>query len=262
MISTDQPISFFRLHRRMIGLLIYVIGLILAFSFNGLAALANVNGTGLWGTTSDLTTFDGSKPTQADLTSIHCPIFLAHGETGTLSATFRNAHSVPADILVKAVVSEGSFIDYRLVTDEFTIQPGETQNYYWQVTPQDVVGGSFILSRVYLLTQKNKITFPSRTNSCGIFVLNFWKLPGITFGLLLAVISLVCLVSGSVLLFGQIKLVSNPVARLDSGLAVLAGVLMLAMVANFFNRWIVAGLLLILAILLAVMLLSEWLLHN
>ena len=133
--------------------MIFIIGLIFGFGFNSLAVIADLNGAGFWGDFQDAAAFDHDQPTQAELVKIRCPILLAPGEEGNITATFRNPDQKKADILVKVVVSERDFINYRVVTGSLPIEAGDEQDFHWQVTGQDIIEGNFILSRVFLMNE-------------------------------------------------------------------------------------------------------------
>ncbi len=242
--------------RQIIGEVIFLIGLIFSIGFNGLAAVADLNGAGFWGDSQDAVAFNHNQATQAELANIHCPILLAPGEEGMISATFRNPHQEKADIVLKAVVSKGDFIHYRAVTGNLLIKSGEEQVFRWQITPQDIVGKNFILSRVFLINLVDSIPLPARTESCGVFILNIFGLRGTSIVILIFVISLMCLVAGSVLLYFSDFPIQKFSPRIDYGLYGLAGILLIDMITTLIGRWIFAGFLLLLAVLLASILIS------
>lgn len=244
------------------GGVLFVIGLICSFCFNGLAAVANVNGTGFWGDPHDGATFDSTQPTQADLVSIHCPVLLAPGEEGTMAATFKNPHEEKADVLVKVVVSKNNFVDYRELDGELLVEPTESQTFRWQITPQDVVENHFVLSRVFLMNRIESTVYPARTMSCGVFTLNLLGLNGSAMEVLFFVISLLGLGGGSVLIYFSDSPIQKVKPRIDYGLYSLAGILLVAMIGNLLNRWTAAGLILALAVILTTILITEILIQD
>ena len=250
--SLRQPFrSFlFKNQRQIIGGVIFIIGLMLGFGFNSLAVIADLNGVGFWGDSQDAAAFDHEQPTQAELVKIRCPILLAPGEEGNITATFRNPHQKKADILVKAVVSEGDFLNYRVVTGNLPIELGDEQDFRWQVTGQDIIQRKFILTRVFLMNQERYTPYPARTYSCGIFVLSILGLKGAAIVVLMVVTSLISLVAGSVLLYRRGSPIQKSSPRIDYGLYGLAGIIVIGMIANLLGLWIFAGLVLLLAVLL------------
>ena len=197
--SRRSPFSSFlsKNQRQIIGGIIFIIGSLFGFGFNGLAVIADLNGASFWGDSRDGVNFDRQQPTQVDLVRMHCPILLAPGEEATITATFRNPNPEKADILVKAVVSERDFRNYRVLTGSLPIESRNEQDFRWQITQQDIVERNFILTRVFLFYEDT----PARTESCGIFVLGLFGLKGASIVVLTFVTSLVFLFVGSVLLY-------------------------------------------------------------
>lgn len=235
----------------MIGGVIFIIGLILGLGFNSLAVIADLNGVGFWGDSKDAAAFDREQPTQAELVKLRCPILLAPWEEGNITATFRNTHQEKADILVKAVVSEGDFLNYRVVTSNLPIESGDEQDFRWQVSGKDIVQRKFILSRVFLMNQERGTPYPARTISCGIFVLSIFGLKGAFIVALVFVASLISLVAGSFLLYRRGSPIQKSSPRIDYGLYGLAGIILTGLIAHLLGLWIFAGLLLLLAALLS-----------
>jgi hypothetical protein len=250
--SLHQPFrSFlFKNQRQIIGGVIFIIGLILGCGFNSLAVIADLNGAGFWGDSQDAAELDREQPTQAELVKIRCPILLAPGEEWNITATFRNPHQEKADILVKAVISEGDFLNYRVVTGNLPIESGDEQDFRWQISGQDIIQRNFILSRVFLMNQERSIPYPARTYSCGIFVLSIFGLKGASLVALVFVTSLLSLVAGSVLLYRKGSPIQRTSPRIDHGLYGLAVINLIGMIANLLGWWIFAGLVLLLAVLL------------
>ena len=241
----------FKDQRHIIGGVIFIIGLMLGFVFNSLAVIADLNGVGFWGDSKDAAALDREQPTQAELVKLRCPILLAPAEAGNITATFRNPQPQKADILVKVVVSEGDFLNYRVVTANLPIESGDEQDFRWQVSGQDIVQRKFILSRVFLMNQERYTPYPARTYSCGIFVLSIFGLKGATIVVLMVLTSLISLVAGSVLLYRKNSPLQRSSPRIDHGLYGLAGIILTGMMANLLGWWILAGLLLLLAVLLS-----------
>jgi hypothetical protein len=250
--SPRQPFrsSLIKHQRQILGGVIFIIGLSLAFIFNSLAVIADLNGAGFWGDSQDAAAFDREKPTQAELVKIRCPILLAPGEEGNITATFQNPNQEKAEILVKAVVSEGDYVNYRVVTSSLPIESGEEQDFRWQISEQDIIARNFILTRVFLMNQEQVIPYPARTDSCGIFIVNIFGLKGVWIVALMFAVSLISLVAGSILLYRRDSALQKSSPRLDFGLYGLAGIVLTGMTANLLGWWILAGLLLLLAILL------------
>jgi len=257
-ISLHKPFDSFlsKSQKQIIGAVIFIIGLLFGFGFNSLAVLANLNAANFWGDFQDAIEFNHDQPTQAELIKIRCPILLAPTEEGTITATFQNSNQVKANILVKAVVSERDFGHYQAVTDSLSIESGDEQDFHWQVAPPNIIENNFILTRVFLMNKYNTL-YPARTDSCGAFVLNLFGLNGTWMVVLILITSIICLVGGSVLLYLSDSPIQQSSPRIDYGLYGLAGILLIGMIANLLGWWIFAGVVLLLAVLLTSILISN-----
>jgi hypothetical protein len=142
------------------------------------------------------------------------------------------------------------------------IEPGAKQNFSWQVTPKNVIENNFILTRIFLMSDDQYNPVPARTESCGVFVMNFLGLKGTAIILVMIITSLICLAFGSVLLNNFDTRLHNSSPRIDVGLYILAGILLLGMMADFLGWWILSGIIILLAILLTVVLVSHMLLSH
>jgi hypothetical protein len=129
------------------------------------------------------------------------------------------------------------------------------QDFRWQITQQDIIERNFILTRVFLIDQDT----PARTDSCGIFVLSLFGLKGAAMVVLMLVTSVIGLVVGSVLLYLGSPPNQESSPRIDYGLYVLAAILLIGMIANLLGWWIFAGLVLVLAVLLTIVLIPSML---
>jgi hypothetical protein len=258
--SLRKPFRYFlsNSQRQIIGAAIFIIGALIGFGFNSLAGIANLNATGFWGDFQDALEFNREQSTQVDLVNMRCPILLAPTEEGTITATFRNPHPEKANILVKAAVSERDFEHYQVMRGSLPVEPGDEQDFRWQVTPQNIIENNFILTRVFLMNQYNS-PFPARTDSCGTFVLNLFGLKGAAMVALMLVTSLISLGAGSALLFLSDSPIQKSSPRIDYGLYALAGILVTGMIANLLGWWIFAGLVQLLAVLLSIILIVNML---
>ncbi len=238
----------FKKQRHIFGGVIFILGALFGFGFNSLAVIADLNGASFWGDSRDAANFDRQLPIQVDLVKIQCPILLAPGEDGMITATFQNPNQDKAEILVKAVVSERDFNNYRVLTGSLPIEARDEQEFRWQITQQDKVEGNFILTRVFLMYEDT----PARTESCGILVLNLFGLKGTSIVVLTLVTSLIFLVVGSVLLYRGSSSYQESSPPIEVGLVGLAAILLTGMIANLLGWWIFAVLVLVLALLLTI----------
>ncbi len=241
-------------------MVIFLIGSLISIAFSGVAVIADLDGASFWGDPLDALDFKHDRPTQAELVKIRCPILLAPGETGTITATFRNPHQSEANILIKVAVSKGDAENYRVVTSSLPVAPGSAQDFTWQISEHDIIESNFILTRVFLMNpDQNRPPYPARTDSCGIFVGGLFGLKGAWIVALTLAAGIASLVVGSILLYLSDSPIKKSSPPIDYGLYGLAGLLVVDIIANLLGRWIVAGLLVLLAIMLASALIADML---
>lgn len=256
-ISSRRTVRYFLRHnrRQKLGGLIFFIGALIGFGFNGLAVIADLNGASFWGDPRDAANFDRALPIQADLVKIQCPILLAPGEAGSITATFRNPDPMTAELPVKVFVSKDDFKNYRGLTGSLLVEPLDKQDFRWQVNQPDIIEGNFILTRVFLMYEDT----PARTESCGIFVLGLFGLKGTALVVLILGTSLSFLFVGSVLLYRGSQPYQESSPPIEVGLVGLAAILAIGMIANLLGWWIFSGLVLVLAVLLTLALIPSML---
>ncbi|HTX78645.1 MAG TPA: hypothetical protein VMC62_03210, partial [Longilinea sp.] len=114
--------------------------------------------------------------------------------------------------------------------------------------------GNYILTRVFLMNQDHIPPYPARTESCGIYVLDLFGLPGGTLVAGMFMAGMTGLILGCVFISFSDAPIKHTWPCTDMGLYALAGILMVGMAANIFGWWILAGLLLFLSILLGAVL--------
>jgi hypothetical protein len=236
--------------------LFFTIGLLVGFGFIGLATVADMEGASFWGDFQDALDYNRDFSAQAELVNLRCPILLSPEEDGTITVSLRNNPQNQKDILVKAVVSDGDFQNYRVVNGSLPIAATKTQHYSWQVNQQDVILGNFILTRVFLMNADHQTPIPARTTSCGVFVLDFLGLSGTSMVALIVSTSFIFLTIGSLLLSRGDSRLKKAKPRIDNGLYILAGIILFGIVAALLGWWIISGLTLLLTILLGSILLT------
>jgi hypothetical protein len=235
----------------------FIIGWLLGFGFNSLAVITNLNAAGFWGDFQDAADFNHDLTTYADFGKIHCPILLSPQETGTITIPLRNHPENKTNLQVKVVVSKGDFQNYRDLKSSLPVVSGKYQDFQWQVTRQDTIERSFILTRIYLMNQDESTPTPARTAACGVFVMDLFGLNGTPMLVLILTVSFLFLIGGCILLYFSDSPLKKSAPRTDYGLYILAGILLIGMIANLFSLWIFAGLIVLLSILLGTVLIPS-----
>ena len=143
------------------GLLIYLVGAALALALLTLVIWPDI----------EASSFDSAIRADKQLQSLHCPVFLTRDEIGTISITVDNPSDREVNPTVRARVTKG----YRTFVQEFrqkvVVPAGGSETISWEVERKDAAyDRSMILGRFY---QMRNYSLPSRTSTCGIYVLPF-----------------------------------------------------------------------------------------
>jgi hypothetical protein len=162
---------------------------------------------------------------------LHCPVMLAHNETGTISATISNLINESITPTVSAQISHAG--KTRRLDQIVPLKPHASQKLEWTVDSTDVMYQYLVLVDVLQLRYRDN---PSMLGSCGILLFSLFGLNGsATFGLLLAV-SLVALVMGAMLWARVHPVFDNYAFNLRRAGVVLITITMLALL-SIFPRW-------------------------
>ncbi|MGQ9491365.1 MAG: hypothetical protein ACUVS6_11820 [Anaerolineae bacterium] len=235
--------------RRTIGVVFYTVGILLGVA---LAALST------WGDL-EASLFDAAERAEKANVSLRCPIFIARGEVGEVSAAFTNTGQRPLERTAWAHISEGFVTLMREERVKLPLAPGETKRMSWLVSAEDAAYGFLILVRVSALRQA---PMPSQSQACGILVLD---LPGVS-GALVTVLWLALSFSGMV---GGLWLwlrAGHPFTQRRQGAAaamvVLAALVAGALAAGLVGQWVVGVLLLALTALALIAILTHFVLTS
>jgi hypothetical protein len=184
----------------VIGLLVYILGMVASLTFNVLVLWANLEGQSFWGYPEALS-FDSSLTAEARLGRLTCPMIITPGEVGHLELKVRNPNNYPIEAWISAHISkpgetEGMIRELTSVP----LEPGESSKLSWQVSSENVISRPIVQTRVFL--RLTKAHPPARTKHCGIFVVDLWGMSANT-------ITLLALVGGHILQVGGILMWAN-----------------------------------------------------
>ena len=165
-----------------LGILIFLAGILLEISLS-----AGV----LWGEIEAR----AYTPQIGDLgLAVKCPIMLSPSGSGTVSASITNTLDEETSPLVTAEIS--SVGGQQLLSQTLTLAPHETRAIQWTVDSSDMIFGRLILVNI---VQSRYSDLSSGQGTCGILVLNLFKLDGISSFTLLFFASLLCTGLGAAL---------------------------------------------------------------
>jgi hypothetical protein len=223
---------------RPLGMLIFALG---AFFGIALSAIA------VWGDL-EASLFDTSIRGDEGL-AIKCPVMLTTSEEeSAVSAAFTNSLSKPVTFTIRTHVSQGYVTLMKKMNSKLHLAPGETQTLKWPVAPDDAAYGRFILVRVYLSA---KYPLPSRDGSCGILVVDLPYLSGNQIFALVLAASLLGMGGGIGLWVVAHRPLSKPSQDVARAMGVLAGCVLVGMIASLSGRWLFGLLIFVLTVLLS-----------
>jgi hypothetical protein len=222
-------------------MLLYLLGAAMAGSFGFMIVWADF----------EASLFDASLSAEERLTTLRCsPILTEEGE-GTIRAAFTNPTEQPLRRRVNVHVTDGFITLMREIEENVILQPGETRQLIWSVTPSDVVWGRFVLARLYV----NRIyPLPSLTGACGVVYAGITGVTGDQLTWLIVVGSLLAMGSGLWLWIQPNRPLYGRIRTRTYVLSIVAGLLLLVLVTGLMGWWIVAGALLVITVLILVVL--------
>jgi hypothetical protein len=232
--------------RRLVGVLFFIAGFCLGLLFDALAVWGDLETTGFWGM-FEAATYDPVQEIDARLGHLDCPVLITSGETGVVTAAVTNPHERSIQAILQSDISSPSGEDgIRQDRREISLAPGERQEIAWQVYPDDRRYGRIIMTRVYLYQELS--AGPARTAHCGVLVIDLFGLGGSQIVALGIAASLLGMAAGGWLWFRANRPLKGRTPQVAFGLAWLLGVTFLGMAANLLNLFLLAGGLLVLAV--------------
>lgn len=152
-----QIITIFR---RSLGFLIYLTGAALAMLLFVLVIWPDI----------EASFFDHAIQADYQMRSLRCPALMTKDEVGTISIEVKNTtdRDVAPNVRARITFRSGSFIEQ--LQKKVPIPVGESRTVEWQVDRENVAYDRMILGRFY---QFANLALPSRTATCGIYILPF-----------------------------------------------------------------------------------------
>jgi hypothetical protein len=240
--------------RRIIGALLFTLGVLVGLVFNAFATFASLEGAGFWGDPIIATQFYPGHETPARIARFTCPALLTLTEVGAVTASVRLTAAEPVEMETQIYVSSPMFPDYRAAAQKLSLVPGQTRQLSTQVSSQDQVFNHVILARAFLFPIPG---LPTRTASCGILVVDWPYTSGRSLAALLLAASAGFSGLGAALLWLKLPPRSERGIRLVYGLILLAVLAVAGMLLNLAGWWLAGGLVLTLSLLLALSLVPE-----
>lgn len=212
----DQSRKFLRI----LSIILFLIGILVGLAFEVIAVFSDVESTLYF-----------PSPYDRRLNSLHCPVLVAQGETGKISASFTNSLNKVISPTLRAEIS--TKLMPETVDTQVSINPGETKRVEWDVTEENIDLGYFIFARVYTPLV---YPIPARVATCGILVVS---LAGLTGGQLTAILVTLSVVGilGGLILWPLSTLQTERISGLTNGMRFLGVIVVLGIVASLLGWW-------------------------
>ncbi len=202
------------------GLILFAGGVVLGITLSGAMVWAEI----------EAILYD-QRSAESSLKTLRCPLMLAEGEPGTITAAFTNS----TDVLITATVSAVfSHVGVEITRDEFIpLKPGETQERLWNVGTGELIFRRLILVNI-LASYQYKL--PTQRSTCGILVFNAPGLSGIqTFRIAFGLSTISILLGAGLWFLGNRPLAG--LIRSVSSAGAMLGVFVIAAMLTTVPRW-------------------------
>jgi hypothetical protein len=221
---------------RILGMCIFLIGVLLGMVLFGGAAWADLEGA-LYG-------FD--EMGGGRLTTMDCPILLTTSDVGTIGATFKNPNDTQINFMVRADVSNRGL--FRSERSMLSLEGHKSKKVSWNVTSDDIDLRNFIFAQI---SNYPAPKIPFRQATCGIMVLGLPQFTGkqvFTFAITIILVG----IAGGLILWEAYGLpLTGKLPEISRAMKTLGVLVLLGMLVSFLGYW-VFGILIFAAAVLAI----------
>ncbi len=222
--QTNQP------NLSIAGILLFVFGLLAGMTLWGVNVWADL----------EASLFDSAVAAEAISNDLRCPQFITPSEFGRVSIRLHNPTDRVLRQGVRARISNGFITYMRQESALLELQPRETRQMEWFVSPEDAAWDRLVLVRINLL---RSFPLPSRTATCGIIVLNLPLVSGSQITWVAAAFSLAGVLGGWQLW----RRANQPLSAWQRNFSTLLAAWIVILIAGnllaFLGLWIPAGVL-------------------
>jgi hypothetical protein len=197
--------------------------------------------------------FDSALKADQEMRNFSCPLAITSHETAQITAKISNPSERPLKTVLRLAQTEGSVIAIKRLEERLEFSPGQTLQFSWPVQASDAAWGRFVMARVYSLASS---PLPSMANYCGILLINFPFLTGHQFIALLVVLALALVTIGGRMWAAntpQTSLVAEKNSRLMLAYVILVAI---TLILSILTGWAIAGLVLVVNVVLAMVILA------
>jgi hypothetical protein len=222
---------------QLLGTFLFSIGIALGLFLLGIM---------VWGDL-EASLFASEMNAQKSIGRLHCPIILSSYETGEITATFKNPTDKDWERFITVDVSQGFITLKREIKTTVPIPAGGKGTASWQISHEDAAYNRIILFHIFVSA---RYPYPSLDGSCGVVVMNLWKLTGIQILMLITITALVCIILGIFLWKKSVTPYNDQDWYGIKAMYALAIFITVGLVIGYFGAWVVALLCLAVSVLM------------
>lgn len=152
---------------KIIGVVLFSVGIILSLLLTGLMVWADV----------EAVSYGFPRLGNEPMNGLACPPLMNPSEDAAFSVTLKNTTEQALRPRVEVFRSEPSLGRWNENTVPFAMEPGERETNSWDIGSENIVLGSFVLVKAYTFASYPQ---PDVENTCGIYVVDVFGLPGNT----------------------------------------------------------------------------------
>lgn len=237
----------------IMGIILFVLGIVFGLIINSLPVLSNIQGMSLWGT-PNLVSFDPTLEKEGVIDYIHCPLLITPNEEKQIKVFIRNSTDVEINqsllfIASDPIINAGYLSDH----EKLALEPNELVNVSRPLLLHEITGNHLISIRVFLFQDKS--TIASSTRHCGILLYQVGNLNGNQIIFLAIGLFMILTTGGMILWWFTSQSYQRP--RLINRLLWISGALSIGLTIHLFRWQFLAIIWLILSILIIVSIIEE-----
>jgi hypothetical protein len=223
-------------------------GLILILFILGAAIGFALLSVAVWGDV-EASMFDLTLRGERRLGTLSCPVLVTPQDQEQFTAKIHNPIEREIKSAVRVRVSGGHLTLLNQEDVKFRLAPDESRKLAWPVNPDNAAYGKMVLVKVY---QFRNNPIPSKHDTCGILVLDIPTVTGkqVVYGSMS--LSVIGMAAGIFLWDRNNKPMPKRKRELYRSMSIMAGSLVIGLIACLFGNWLIGSLGLVVAALVIV----------
>ena len=197
--------------------------------------------------------FDSALGAEERLSTLKCPVLLTPSDVGQVTASIENPTDFERTVIVRARFTLGHRYLIREDREDFSLPAGESKDLEWVVFTEQAAFGRIVLVRIY---QFSSFSIPSRTESCGIVVVNLPMFSGAQIFGASFIGSIAFMSIGMALRTKKKARLHSQENKINKGMIFLGVVLVMGVVISLLGSWLLSSAIVVMAVMIVIALLS------